>query len=100
MQNRRTQAAEALSGGLCAFGAALITAPNAVLALAGIPSADGVAPLFVRLVGVRDLAYGAMLLGARTAPGRRRLLRAVAVVCCADVVLLAFARDRLPLRSA
>jgi len=99
VQDRRTRAAEALGGGLCAFGAALATAPDGVLALAGIRGEQGTAPLFARLVGVRDLAFGAAVLGTRNAATRRRLLRLVAGICFADTLLLLLGRGRLPGRG-
>src|SRR5579885_996510 len=96
MPDRATRLAEALAGGLCAFGAALVTAPNTVLTRAGLPCLNGAGLLFARLTGVRDLAFGAALLGARGALARRRLLRIVAAVSFADALLLLLGRGRLP----
>jgi hypothetical protein len=100
MPDRGTRLAEALGGGLCAFGAALVTAPNMVLALARLPQAQGTGALFARFTGVRDLAFGAALLGTRGAATRRRLLRLVAAVSFADALLLLLGRSRLRARSA
>src|SRR5579883_484803 len=107
MADRATRLAEALAAGLCAFGAALATAPNEVLARAGLtalpalpalPALQGLGLLFARLTGVRDLAFGAALLGTRGATARRRLLRVVAAVAFADALLLLLGRGRLPAR--
>lgn len=100
MQDRQTRLAEGLGGGLCAFGAALVSAPNAVLTRAGLPRASGTGLLFARLTGVRDMAFGAALLGTRGPAIRRRLLRLVAAVSFADALLLLLGRGRLPARSA
>ncbi|HZQ37173.1 MAG TPA: hypothetical protein VFD32_14680 [Dehalococcoidia bacterium] len=98
MPDRPTRLAETLGGSLCAFGAALATAPSVVLMSARLPQAQGTGLLFARLTGVRDLAFGAALLGTRGAVTRRRLLRIVAAVAFADALLLLF--GRLPGRSA
>lgn len=100
MQDRRTRLAEVLGGGLCGFGAALVTAPNAVLARAGLPSVAGMGLLFARLTGVRDLAFGAALLGTRTAEARRRVLRLFAAVAFSDALLIWLGRGKQPARPA
>jgi len=96
----RRSLSEALGGELCSLGAGLITAPHHALARAGVRTDGEVELLLARVLGLRDLTLGALLLSARGAPARQALQRLVAGMCAAEVCLLALSYKRLPGRSA
>jgi hypothetical protein len=96
----RVSLSEALGGGLCGLGAGLLTAPRETLGRAGVRPDGEVEVLLARMLGLRNLTLGALLLGARGAAARRKLQRLVAGMCAAEVCLLALSYKRLPGRSA
>jgi len=99
MPDTRDLLVEALGGGLCGLGAGLLTDPHGVLSKAGIALEDDPATLFARLLGLRDLVLGVLLLGAPRPAARRRVLRALALMSAAEAALFALVPGSLSARS-
>ena len=81
-----------LAGVFAALGALFVTKPALAAGFYGLPADDPTALLYVRAVGLRDLALAAYLLGL-TLAGQRRALSIVfigtLVIPIGDILLLA-----------
>lgn len=97
MAERQETAINALAAAGTAFGVLAALAPSALAGIYGLPR-DGAFRWALRGWGTRTAALGALGLTAR-GESRRAVLRAVAGLSVADVMIAAVAGDGLPPRS-
>lgn len=97
MAEGQETAATALAVAGTAFGALAVLVPGALAGVYGLPR-DGAFRWALRGWGTRTAALGTLGLTAR-GDGRRDVLRAVAGLSAADVVIAALAGEGLPTRT-
>lgn len=97
MADRQETATTALAAAGTAFGVLAALAPGALAGIYGLPG-DGAFRWALRGWGTRTAALGALGLAAQ-GESRRAVLRAVAGLSAADVVIAAVAGAGLPTRA-
>jgi hypothetical protein len=88
---------QAMAGGRFVLGALCLLAPTLVLKLLGFPERSTTAKTFARMLGVRDLAVGLVILATREdAAIHRKALQAAALVDLGDLAAISLAGLRDP----
>jgi hypothetical protein len=87
---------DAIGGGWMMIGAGLIADPARTMRIAGIPVDDQRSRAMSRLLGLRDMALGAAVISSADGATRKRVLRGVAVMDFAEVLLLWLPVTRFP----
>ena len=96
------QKVRAMAGGRFVLGALCLLAPTLVLRLLGFPERSTTAKTFARMLGVRDVAVGLLILATRDGGGtHKRALQVAGLVDVGDLAAITLAGLRDPaLRKA